>query len=316
MIRGAVPPGPLWDLMNCHYGKEEGMKKLSGRQTLLKKRLKPVLGLILLFTFTLSGCVNKNFEAYRPITDINNLEGRKIGVSIGWSADYLLSGREDMLLYRYDTVADMLVALCYKKIDAIAVESVNAGYVLALTSGLEKVEPDLYTESYVGIFTGKNEEICEEFNAWISEYKKTEEYANLAERYRNFDGSSYEWPFEEEITEGKELRMGTYADSYPCAYYDINEGTIGFELEFFYAFCRDNGYKPVVTATTEDDIYMGLTYDRYDCHFGCYSQLYSYEIANSGYAITDPYMELPIVFIEIGDADNLSISKDIDIMDE
>ena len=283
---------------------------------LWKPRLCLLLAALLLISAGCTGCADKNFESYRPITDINNLEGRKIGINLGWSADYLLTGRDDMLLYRYDTTADMLVALCYKKLDAIALDCNTAAYVLAYTTGLQKVEPDLFTDSYLGLFAEDCGEACEEFNRWFADYQTTEEYANFADRYYNFDGLNYEWPFEEEITEGTPLRMATYSDAYPCAYYDLHLGTVGFEVEIFYAFCRDCGYKPVITPTTEDDVYMGILHGMYDCHFGAYSSLYAFEAEKYGYHLSDPYVELPIVFVEIADGDNLSISHAVDILDE
>jgi hypothetical protein len=57
------------------------------------KYLSPVL---LLFTvcFVCTGC-SVGWK-YDPITDVNNLEGRRVGVNLSWEADFFLEGRRDM----------------------------------------------------------------------------------------------------------------------------------------------------------------------------------------------------------------------------
>ena len=64
--------------------------------------------LVVIALFLLSGCITR-WEA-DPITDINNLEGRRVGVNLSWEADYILTQRKDMELFRYDATSDMLMA--------------------------------------------------------------------------------------------------------------------------------------------------------------------------------------------------------------
>lgn len=82
------------------------IKKHDGA-VMIKKLVSIFLAAVLLFC--ISGCSRK--QAYPPITDVNDLGGRRVGVNLVWSADYKLSGREDMTLVRYNTVAN-LVMLC------------------------------------------------------------------------------------------------------------------------------------------------------------------------------------------------------------
>ena len=40
----------------------------------------------------LSGCsISNEMDSYRPVTDVNNLDGRRIGVIAAWAEDYILS---------------------------------------------------------------------------------------------------------------------------------------------------------------------------------------------------------------------------------
>jgi ABC-type amino acid transport substrate-binding protein len=83
--------------------------------------IKYVLALLMIMSMSLvlAGCGASEWK-YDPITDVNDLEGRRVGVNLAWESDYYLTGRQDMKLSRYDTTSDMIMALKYDKIDVIA----------------------------------------------------------------------------------------------------------------------------------------------------------------------------------------------------
>ncbi|MBO7698968.1 MAG: hypothetical protein J6S38_08060, partial [Erysipelotrichaceae bacterium] len=62
---------------------------------------KIVISLLLLLS--ISAC-QKEWEP-NLITDINDLQGRRVGVNLSWESDYILTGRKDMELFRYDSTA-------------------------------------------------------------------------------------------------------------------------------------------------------------------------------------------------------------------
>ena len=78
---------------------------------------------------------------YRPITDVSNLEGRRVGVMLGYEVDYALTGREDLELFRYDTIADMVMALNFDKLDALAVDDLMWKVMSGVSVGLARVAP-------------------------------------------------------------------------------------------------------------------------------------------------------------------------------
>ena len=61
-----------------------------------------------------------------------------MGVALAWGPDYLLTERDDLMLVRYNNVAGAVTALCYRQVDAIAVEQPIAVDILACIEGLYK----------------------------------------------------------------------------------------------------------------------------------------------------------------------------------
>ena len=61
-----------------------------------------LLFMVLIF---LCACAKKEIV---EVDDVNDLHGLKVGVNVAWECDYVLTGRSDMEIYRYDMTADML----------------------------------------------------------------------------------------------------------------------------------------------------------------------------------------------------------------
>jgi len=282
---------------------------------LTKKIITIILSAILMLS--LCGCDNNSeLESYRPITDLNNLEGRKIGVNMGWAADYLLSGRDDLILYRYDTSADMLMALCYKQLDAVATEDISAKQLLAASTGLRQVEGQLSEDGFVALFRIGAEDIRDDFDDWITTFRETDEYKAWSDRCEDFDGVNYEWPGYEWPTEGKPFVVGGYDIDFPMVFVEKDETPSGYEMELLYMFCRDCGYAPDIKLMEEEGIFVGLTNGTIDSLFGDFSELYAEDSATVGITASVSYREAPIVVLEIADPDNLSIAGVADMVED
>ena len=268
----------------------------------------PALLLAAALILTLAGCGSHDFDSYRPITDVNHLEGRKIGVNLAWSADYLLSERDDVILYRYDELSDMLMALCFKQLDAVAIDYVSGVYIMAKTQGLHKVEQNLAEEGYIVVFNREREALCEEFNAWLTDYMTTEEYAAWKQRILDFDGDNYEPQIPEQTGTGSVIRCATYLDNYPLSYMDAAGNQLGFDMELMIAFANARNYRLDITMTSETDMESGLFVGRYDLDFSSLSELYAEDYRVNGFFVSDDYITLPICILEIAEGEELKIS--------
>ncbi len=257
-------------------------------------------------------CGCSELQSYRPIDDVHNLQGRRIGVCCSWASDYLLTPRDDMTLVRYNTIADMVTALCYKRLDVAAVERSVANYIMSCVGGLGIVEEVIATHGLVAYVTNGREDLLAEFNEFISEFNKTEEYADIIERFSNPEGFV---PAEiDNIQNGKKLKISTQSAVYPFCYVDFETGgLIGSDMEIITHFANAYGYTIEISAGEYTTMQNQVVYGQVDMAIGSISDLWNGDVEMTGLAlVSDAYMYEDIVFIEIVDSDALKIISTIE----
>ena len=253
----------------------------------------------------LCGCTQ--MQNARPITDVHKLDGQRVGVGLAWGPDYLLTGRDDLTLMRYNNVAGAVTALCYNQVDAIAVEQPLAVDILASIDGLRCVEEPI-TEDHMAILVDPEQpELLAELDAFIDAFITTEEYGDLVARIQDPEG--YEFQPVPLIGGGRVLHVGAVADGYPFTYpnpeTDSFEGT---DVEFLSHFANAYGYDLVFYGDTWESMEMGVQYGSYDIGCGGISELYRPDIERSGSALmTKSFVPVNIVFIEVADRDALKV---------
>ena len=253
----------------------------------------------------LSGC--GQVRNARPITDVHNLDGQRVGVALAWGPDYLLTGREDMTLLRYNSVAGAVTALCYHQVDAIAVEQPLAVEILASIDGLRCIEEPIAEDSMAVLVDPTQPELLAELNAFIDEFMTTEEYADLVARVQ--DPKGYQFQPVPLIGGDRVLHVGTVADGYPFTYLNSETDSFdGADIEFLCRFANAYGYDLVFYGDTWESMAMGVQYGTYDIGCGDISELYRPDIEESGSAfMTKSFLPVNIVFIEVEDWDALKV---------
>ena len=277
----------------------------------MKKRTVIIcLVIAILLCGLLSGC--GQIRNARPITDVHQLDGQRVGVGLAWGPDYLLTSREDMTLMRYNNVAGAVTALCYNQVDAIAVEQPLAVDILACIDGLRCIEEPIAEDHMAMLVDPEQSELHAEINAFIDEFITTEEYADLVERIQDPEGYEFQ-PVP--LTGGdRTLHIGAVADGYPFSYpnpeTDSFEGT---DIEFLSHFANAYGYDLVFYGDTWESMEMGVQYGSYDIGCGGISELYRPDIERSGSALmTKSFFPVNIVFIEVADRDALAVQIPIE----
>ena len=259
-------------------------------------RKKIYMAALLSLVMVLAGC-GPEWE-YDKIDDVNDLQGRRVGVNLSWEADYYLTGRKDMELVRYDTTADMIMALSCNKIDAFAVDDMLWKATEKVGDGVEKVEPSFGRVGYIMVFGKNDQALTEDFNEYLAEFKKTPEYQKYLERIDGFDGMDYDTVEIPPTGEGKEIHVAVPADGYPHVFFNPEDNVpCGCDVEPLVYFANDRGYKLIFTLTGYDDAIMGLKQGKYDIFTGYIGDVYNDEIRAEGLYVSDNMYEVDMYFV-------------------
>ena len=278
----------------------------------MRKKLIPLI-VFLCFSLLLSGCGHE-LASYRPIEKVNDLEGRKIGVALAWAADYVLSPRDgkDLILYRYDLTADMLMALFYHQIDAICIDELE-WLIMEHTNGdaLRRVEESVALDGCVAYMSPPREAIRDDFNRFIAYYQQTEEFAELYGRVMSFDGSEYQpGEYDHPNGNGEKIKVAFIADYFPYCFSEPDGTVCGYEIEIVRAFADYCNYDIELIETSEEDMEYGVSMDRYDMGIGTRSIAYAPEAEVVGVHVTDIYFEMPLYLVELKEGATLEMSDE------
>lgn len=198
--------------------------------------------LLLTLGFLLTGCS----EVKREPLMKENLAGKRIGVIIGYSTDYILTKSDlNLDIYRYDSYADMQLALRFSRVDAAAME-MDEAYVFC------RIEPDYEIGlvakkdlEYAYMFSSDRPELLAEFNKFIREFKKTDEYADMLRRVE----ASAEAPFvskkvKNTATTDRVLKVAAFDGWEPVSYKNATTGEWeGCDVELITHFANHIGAK-------------------------------------------------------------------------
>ncbi len=272
-----------------------------------KHRMICVLFLCFLLLFV-TGC-NGQLQSARLIRDVKHLDGRKIGVEISTASDYLLSPRDgkDLFLYRYDTTADMLMALYYRQLDAAVVGSMEWEMLNSSCKGLRHFPDSIGTDKSIMYVSPEFPELCDEFNTFLREFKKTDTYADLVNRQETFDGQNYVWnPDLSMIGNGETICVAfTVDDMYPNCFITSEGHPSGFDVELMVHFANAYNYRIDFVPTSYDDLSSGIWRRGYQMVFGGLSTGYAEDAQRAGVLCTDSYYDSPMYLVEIDDYEAL-----------
>ena len=266
---------------------------------LLQHKAKSAVSLLLAAAAALSlaGCAT--LWKYDPITDVNDLQGRRVGVNLAWESDYYLTPRTDMTLYRYRSTGDMIMALSYDKVDAVAIDDLMWKLMASKSQGLARVEPAFGETGYIMYFGADDEALSEDFNEFLSAYKTTEGYRDFIRREKEFDGENYAEPDIPLTGTGEALRVAFSPEDYPRSFLDAgDEIPYGFDLEMLKHYANDRNYRLEFYPSNYNDAIMSLLRNDYDIFTGYLGDVYREEVLQSGLFTSDPMDSTPLYFVQ------------------
>lgn len=257
------------------------------------------------------------FASATKITKADHLTGQRIGVVSAYEADYILTSRNDVTLYRYDSEGDTLMALCYGQVDGIAYIKETADYFLNRTTGLKEIDGNLGQVGYCFIVTNRTDGLFEEYNEWVIKFIDSDGNREIKEKLENdfyVDGS----PVYEETGTGKTIKIGFIPTYMPVSFLDTQtEVANGFEVEIIKRFANDKNYKIEWIETNEEGALMLMRNKGIDFYVGGYTDVYREEFENVDYVkMAQPHLYSDIKILVVDDWDNLSILNFMEEEDE
>ena len=132
------------------------------------------MALMLYSVFCMTGCGSEVKPS--DISDIDDLEGKKIGVQIGTTGDIYVSDYEGdeagTTVERYNKGNDAISSLKNGKIDCVIIDEEPAKAYVKRNSDLSILEEEFAVEEYAICISKKNTELKDEINVALKELKE------------------------------------------------------------------------------------------------------------------------------------------------
>lgn len=236
--------------------------------------------LTLLFVLSLScGCVSSDAADGRAAKNqTGSSDIKRVGVVLGWESDYLLENDKSIQLYKYDEMADMILALRYNKVDAISLDGISTKVVEAMSTGMKKVEPEIGQVGYMALFNEDNIGLRDEYSSFMTDFIESDEYRDYKEWKDSFNGFDYQERSIESTGTGRKIKVAYMDTAYPRAFTDTNTNEpAGFDLYPLLLWANEMNYKVEFMPSSYTDLVQGLKNKKYDLAIGYLSDVYNSE---------------------------------------
>lgn len=211
----------------------------------LKRQLACLFFATALLALSLAGCGSKNTANETQPLKVNNvdeLEGKKIGVQLGTTGDIYASDYEGddagTTIERYNKGNDAVQALCQDKIDAIIIDEEPAKAFVNSNPELVILDEEFANEDYAICVAKTNPELTEKINAALEQLEKDGTLDALRKNYMGSDDEKGQSPYIKKDIERPNgtLVAATNAAFKPYEYYE-NGVMTGFDIDMIQAVC-------------------------------------------------------------------------------
>lgn len=180
--------------------------------------------MLLALALALTGC-GKSKIGPSPISTIDDLEGKKIGVQIGTIGDIYVTDYEGdeagTVIERYNKGNDAISSLKDGKIDCVVIDAEPAKAFIKRNSDLSILEEEFALEEYAICVAKENTELCENINKALGELKADGTLQKIIDNYINGGDDKFEYKSPKGLTyENGTLVMATNAAFPPYEFYD------------------------------------------------------------------------------------------------
>lgn len=186
-----------------------------------------------------AGC-DKN-EMNNKMAAVDDIDGKRVGVCIGTIHDAFVANRFPRAeIMRFDSIADMALALKSAKIDAALLDTIPAGVVMKRNEDVGILTDDaLSTPLGVG-FNKKNPVLRERFNNYLKQIKADGTYDAMYRRWIVEDAEKAEMPVFNNAAGGETVVVGVDARNLPFVA-EKHGQYVGFDIEMMQRFAEREG---------------------------------------------------------------------------
>jgi polar amino acid transport system substrate-binding protein len=223
-----------------------------------------------IFTFLLLHSCGKNdtpTEAVSPhevLTSLDDIQGKRVAVYEGTVHDQFVAKKyPSAKIYRYDSMADMVLSLKTGKVDAACMDLVLA-QLLVKNNPILGILADDVLDLPLGVgFNKKNTELSDKFAAFLERAKADGRYQKWEERWFVNDPELAVMPKFEQPDDGPLLRVGVDVADLPYVAYMNNE-YVGFDIEMVQNFALDEGYRLEISIINYASLVAALSSRKVD----------------------------------------------------
>lgn len=218
---------------------------MSIRKSSLKQRLTCLFFAALLLALPLAGCGSKNSSNEKlplAVNNVDELEGKTIGVQLGTTGDIYASDYEGdeagTVIERYNKGNDAVQALCQDKIDAIIIDEEPAKAFVNANPELVILDEDFANEDYAICVAKTNPELTTKINEALEQLGEDGTLDSLRKNYMGSDDEKGQSPYIKKDVERSNgtLVAATNAAFKPYEYYE-NGVMVGFDIDMMQAVC-------------------------------------------------------------------------------
>lgn len=204
-----------------------------------------------------------------PITSIDQLEGKKIGVQTGTTGDiYVTDEFGEDSVERFNKGFEAVQALQQGKIDAVIIDNEPAQVFVSENEGL-KILDEAYTEEEYAIAVAKdNTELLDQLNEALAALKEDGTFDAIMDYYISDEGEPY--TIDESVERNGQLIMATNAEFPPYEYHETVDGEdmiMGVDADVARAICDYLGLELVIEDMSFDSIITAVQSGKADVGF-------------------------------------------------
>lgn len=117
------------------------------------------------------------------INNFDNLNGKEVGVVLGYTGDIIVSELPDVKVQRYNATSEAIIGLKAKKVQAVVLDYEPAKNYSAQNPELKLIETDSESEEYAIAIRKEDTQLLDDINKALATLKENGTYDNLLNKY-------------------------------------------------------------------------------------------------------------------------------------